>query len=290
MKGIVLAGGTGSRLWPITLATSKQLLPIYNKPLIYYPISVLMQAGIREILIITSPVDQKSFRALLGDGSAFGLKFSYLVQEKPEGIAQSFRIAKEFISEEEVALILGDNLFYGAGLNQILQEGFSRKGARVFTYQVSNPVEYGVLNLDENDEPISVEEKPTNPKSNLAITGLYFFDKKVVEYAQEITPSKRGELEITDIMQIYIEEKNLEFVRLPAGVAWLDTGSPNSLSDASQFVRVLEERTGKKIACLEEIAYENGWLNTAELKSRVDFYARSNYGEYLSTILKSTNK
>ena len=290
MKGIVLAGGTGSRLWPITLATSKQLLPIYNKPLIYYPISVLMQAGIREILIITSPVDQKSFRALLGDGSAFGLKFSYLVQEKPEGIAQSFRIAKEFIAEEEVALILGDNLFYGAGLNQILQEGLSRKGARVFTYQVSNPVEYGVLNLDENDEPISVEEKPTNPKSNLAITGLYFFDKKVVEYAQEITPSKRGELEITDIMQIYIEEKNLEFVRLPVGVAWLDTGSPNSLSDASQFVRVLEERTGKKIACLEEIAYENGWLNTIELKARVDFYARSNYGEYLSTILKSTNK
>ena len=290
MKGIVLAGGTGSRLWPITLATSKQLLPIYNKPLIYYPISVLMQAGIREILIITSPVDQKSFRALLGDGSAFGLKFSYLVQEKPEGIAQSFRIAKEFISEEEVALILGDNLFYGAGLNQILQEGLSRKGARVFTYQVSNPVEYGVLNLDENDQPISVEEKPTNPKSNLAITGLYFFDKKVVEYAQEITPSKRGELEITDIMQFYIKEKNLEFVRLPAGVAWLDTGSPNSLSDASQFVRVLEERTGKKIACLEEIAYENGWLNTAELKSRVDFYALSNYGEYLSTILKSTNR
>ena len=290
MKGIVLAGGTGSRLWPITLATSKQLLPIYNKPLIYYPISVLMQAGIREILIITSPVDQKSFRALLGDGSAFGLKFSYLVQEKPEGIAQSFLIAKEFIAEEEVALILGDNLFYGAGLNQILQEGLSRKGARVFTYQVSNPVEYGVLNLDENDEPISVEEKPTNPKSNLAITGLYFFDKKVIKYAQEITPSKRGELEITDIMQIYIEEKNLEFVRLPAGVAWLDTGSPNSLSDASQFVRVLEERTGKKIACLEEIAYENGWLNTTELKARVDFYARSNYGEYLSTILKSTNK
>ena len=290
MKGIVLAGGTGSRLWPITLATSKQLLPIYNKPLIYYPISVLMQAGIREILIITSSVDQKSFRALLGDGSAFGLKFSYIVQEKPEGIAQSFRIAKEFIAEEEVALILGDNLFYGAGLNQILQEGLSRKGARVFTYQVSNPVEYGVLNLDENDEPISVEEKPTNPKSNLAITGLYFFDKKVIEYAQEITPSKRGELEITDIMQIYIEEKNLEFVRLPAGVAWLDTGSPNSLSDASQFVRVLEERTGKKIACLEEIAFENGWLNTTELKARVDFYARSNYGEYLSTILKSTNK
>lgn len=290
MKGIVLAGGTGSRLWPITLATSKQLLPIYNKPLIYYSISVLMQAGIREILVITSPVDQKSFHALLGDGSDFGLKFSYSVQEKPEGIAQSFRIAKEFIAEEEIALILGDNLFYGAGLNQILQEGLSRKGARIFTYQVSNPVEYGVLNVDENEEPISVEEKPTNPKSNLAITGLYFFDKKVVEYAEKITPSKRGELEITDIMQIYIQENNLEFVRLPAGVAWLDTGSPNSLSDASQFVRVLEERTGKKIACLEEIAYENGWLNTTELKARVDFYARSNYGEYLSTILKSTNK
>ena len=204
MKGIVLAGGTGSRLWPITLATSKQLLPIYNKPLIYYPISVLMQAGIREILIITSRSDSDSFRALLGDGSAFGLEFSYLVQEKPQGIAQSFLIAKNFIGESQVALILGDNLFYGAGLNNILPENLVNKGARIFTYQVSNPVEYGVLNLDKNQNPISVEEKPKNPQSNLAITGLYFFDSKVIDYANKIVPSKRGELEITDIMQIYI--------------------------------------------------------------------------------------
>lgn len=286
MKGIVLAGGTGSRLWPITLATSKQLLPIYNKPLIYYPISVLMQAGIREILIITSRSDSDSFRALLGDGSAFGLEFSYLVQEKPQGIAQSFLIAKNFIGESQVALILGDNLFYGAGLNNILPENLVNKGARIFTYQVSNPVEYGVLNLDKNQNPISVEEKPKNPQSNLAITGLYFFDSKVIDYANKIVPSKRGELEITDIMQIYINSDDLEFVRLPSGVAWLDTGSPNSLSDASQFVRVLEERTGKKIACLEEIAFERGWLTHIELKARVDFYARSSYGEYLSTILK----
>jgi len=286
MKGIVLAGGTGSRLWPITLATSKQLLPIYNKPLIYYPISVLMQAGIREILIITSQSDEDSFRALLGDGSTFGLKFTYLVQEKPQGIAQSFLIAKDFIGESQVALILGDNLFYGAGLNHILPEKLVNKGARIFTYQVSNPVEYGVLNLDKDQNPISVEEKPKNPKTNLAITGLYFFDSKVVDYANKIVPSKRGELEITDIMQIYIDSDDLEFIRLPLGVAWLDTGSPNSLSDASQFVRVLEERTGKKIACLEEIAFERGWLSHVELQARVDFYARSSYGEYLSTILK----
>jgi glucose-1-phosphate thymidylyltransferase len=285
MKGIVLAGGTGSRLWPITLATSKQLLPIYNKPLIYYPISVLMQAGIREILIITSRSDEESFRTLLGDGSAFGLKFSYLVQEKPQGIAQSFLIAKNFIGDSQVALILGDNLFYGAGLNNVLPEKLVNKGARIFTYQVSNPVEYGVLNLDKDQNPISVEEKPKNPKSNLAITGLYFFDSKVVGYANEIVPSKRGELEITDIMQIYINSEDLEFIRLPSGVAWLDTGSPNSLSDASQFVRVLEERTGKKIACLEEIAFEKGWLSPIELKARADFYARSSYGEYLNTIL-----
>jgi glucose-1-phosphate thymidylyltransferase len=286
VKGIVLAGGTGSRLWPITLATSKQLLPIYNKPLIYYPISVLMQAGIREILIITSRSDADSFRALLGDGSAFGLKFSYLVQEKPQGIAQSFLIAKNFIGESQVALILGDNLFYGAGLNNILPQNLLNKGARIFTYQVSNPVEYGVLNLDKNQNPISVEEKPENPQSNLAITGLYFFDSKVIDYANKIVPSKRGELEITDIMQLYINSDDLEFIRLPSGIAWLDTGSPNSLSDASQFVRVLEERTGKKIACLEEIAFERGWLSHLELKARVDFYARSSYGEYLSTILK----
>ena len=287
MKGIVLAGGTGSRLWPITLAVSKQLLPIYNKPLIYYPISVLMQAGIREILIITTPGDQKAFQSLLGDGSSFGLLFTYAIQENPKGIAQAFIIGKEFIGNDEVALILGDNLFYGVSIEKELTSKLIDKGARIFTYNVANPTEYGVLNLDSNFEPISVEEKPKNPKSNLAITGLYFFDAKVTEFANEIKPSKRGELEITEIMQLYINNKDLEFVKLPTGVAWLDTGSPNSLSDASQFVRVLEERTGKNIACLEEIAYSKGWISISDLSNRVSFYGDSSYGKYLNNVLNS---
>ena len=286
MKGIVLAGGTGRRLWPITLATSKQLLPIYNKPLIYYPISVLMQSNIKDILIITTPNDQKAFQKLLGDGNEFGIKIAYGIQENPGGIAQSFQIAKKFIGKENVALILGDNLFYGAGLDLELPKKLSGKGARIFTYQVSNPTEYGVLNIDNRDNPVSVEEKPKNPKSNLAITGLYFFDSKVVEYANQIKPSARGELEITSIMQIYIDNQDLEFVRLPTGVAWLDTGSPNSLSDASVFVRVLEERTGKKIACLEEIAYFKGWLNKNKLIDRINYYGDGDYGRYLSTIIE----
>lgn len=287
MKGIVLAGGTGTRLWPITISTSKQLLPIYNKPLIYYPISILMQAGIREILIITTPDDQKSFRKLLGDGSAFGISLSYATQVKPEGIAQAFLIAKDFIGGDEVALILGDNLFYGAGLEDELPKQLAHKGAKIFTYQVSNPVDYGVLNLDQNGLPLLVEEKPRNPTSDLAITGLYFFDSKVVQYAETITPSARGELEITGLMQKYIENTDLEFVRLPLGVAWLDTGTPNSLSDASLFVRVLEERTGRKIACLEEIAHKNKWINDEQLQSRVSYYGKSDYGSYLQTILKN---
>jgi glucose-1-phosphate thymidylyltransferase len=286
MKGIVLAGGTGRRLWPITLATSKQLLPIYNKPLIYYPISVLMQSNIKDILIITTPNDQKAFQKLLGDGNEFGIKIAYGIQENPGGIAQSFQIAKKFIGKENVALILGDNLFYGAGLDLELPKKLSDKGARIFTYQVSNPTEYGVLNIDNLDNPVNVEEKPKNPISNLAITGLYFFDSKVVEYANQIKPSARGELEITSIMQIYIDNQDLEFVRLPTGVAWLDTGSPNSLSDASVFVRVLEERTGKKIACLEEIAYFKGWLNKNRLIDRINYYGDSDYGRYLSTIIE----
>lgn len=284
MRGIVLAGGTGSRLWPITLATSKQLLPIYNKPLIYYPISVLMQSHIKEILVITTPGDQKAFCDLLGNGNEFGIDISYAVQKNPEGIAQAFQIAKNFIEENQVALILGDNLFYGAGLDQVLPKKLVDKGARIFTYQVSNPKEYGVLNIDDN-KPISVEEKPQNPKTNLAITGLYFFDSKVVEYANKIKPSARGELEITSIMQIYIENQDLEFVELPTGVAWLDTGNPNSLNDASTFVRVLEERTGKKIACLEEIAYLNGWISKNQLIDRIEHYGNSDYGKYLSSIL-----
>jgi glucose-1-phosphate thymidylyltransferase len=285
MKGIVLAGGTGRRLWPITLATSKQLLPIYNKPLIYYPISVLMQCNIKEILIITTLGDQEAFCNLLGNGNEFGIDITYAIQENPSGIAQAFQIAKDFIGKDQVALILGDNLFYGAGLDQVLPKKLMAKGARIFTYQVSNPTEYGVLNIDNHEKPISVEEKPKNPKSNLAITGLYFFDSKVVEYTNMIKPSARGELEITSIMQIYIENQDLDFVRLPAGVAWLDTGNPNSLNDASVFVRVLEERTGKKIACLEEIAYFNGWLSKNKLIERINYYGNSDYGKYLSTII-----
>lgn len=282
----MLAGGTGTRLWPITIATSKQLLPIHNKPLIYYPISILMQAGIREILVITTPEDQKTFQKLLGDGSAFGLSFSYATQAKPAGIAEAFLIAEDFIGDEKIALILGDNLFYGSGLEDELPKQLSQKGAKIFTYQVSNPIEYGVLNLDQNGSPLFVEEKPQNPTSNLAITGLYFFDSKVVKYAKIITPSARGELEITGIMQKYIDDDDLEFVRLPLGVAWLDTGTPNSLSDASIFVRVLEERTGRKIACLEEIAHKNRWIDDEQLESRISHYGKSEYGRYLQKIME----
>lgn len=284
MKGIVLAGGTGKRMWPMTIATSKQLLPVHNKPLIFYPISVLMHADIREIALITTPYDQIFFQKLLGDGSAFGLKISYLVQENPEGIAQSFIIAKEFIGKDDVALILGDNLFYGSNFLEILSKKIKKKGATIFTYSVSNPSEYGVLNLDSEDKPTLVEEKPSNPKSNLAITGLYFFDNKVVQYAETIKPSKRGELEITEIMQIYVDDMDLDYVKLPTGTVWLDTGTPNSLSDASQFVRVLEDRTGKKIACLEEISYNKRWITKSELQIRVKYFGNSSYGKYLESL------
>lgn len=282
----MLAGGTGTRLWPITIATSKQLLPIHNKPLIYYPISILMQAGIREILVITTPEDQKNFQKLLGDGSAFGISFSYATQAKPAGIAEAFLIAEDFIGDEEIALILGDNLFYGSGLEDELPKQLTKKGAKIFTYQVSNPIEYGVLNLDQNGSPLFVEEKPKKTTSNLAITGLYFFDSKVVKYAKTISPSARGELEITGIMQKYIDEGDLEFVKLPLGVAWLDTGTPNSLGDASLFVRVLEERTGRKIACLEEIAHKNRWIDDKQLESRIANYGKSEYGRYLQKIME----
>jgi glucose-1-phosphate thymidylyltransferase len=285
MKGIILAGGTGKRLWPITLATSKQLLPIHNKPLIYYPISILMQSNIREIAIITTVEDKVLFQKLLGDGSQFGLKFSYLVQENPAGIAQAFIIAKDFIGDDNVGLILGDNLFYGSGLFEILPKGLTEKGSKIFTYHVSNPSDYGVLTIDENKKPIMIEEKPKNPKSNLAITGLYFFDNKVIKYAEKIKPSARGELEITEIMQIYLDNDDLHSVNLPAGTAWLDTGTPNSLSDATQFVRVMEDRTGKKIACLEEIAFVNGWINRQNLIDRIKYFNGSSYGNYLESIL-----
>lgn len=285
MKGIVLAGGTGTRLWPLTIATSKQLLPIHNKPLVYYPISVLMLAGIQEIMLVTTPEDQESFQKLLGDGSAFGISITYAVQAKPEGIAQAFLIAENFISGDHVALILGDNLFYGTALEEELPNQLNYKGAKIFTYQVSNPVEYGVLNLDKNGNPVSVVEKPENPLSDLAITGLYFFDSKVVQYAKELRPSARGELEITGIMQKYIDKNDLEFVKLPLGTAWLDTGTPNSLGDASLFVRVLEERTGRKIACLEEISFKNGWIGEQQVRLRISLFGKSEYGRYLQKIL-----
>ena len=285
MKGIILAGGTGKRLWPITLATSKQLLPIHNKPLIYYPISILMQSNIRDIAIITTSDDKVSFQKLLGDGSQFGLKFSYLVQENPGGIAQAFIIAKNFIGADNVGLILGDNLFYGSGLFEILPKGLIAKGSKIFTYHVSNPSDYGVLTIDENGNPMEIEEKPKNPKSNLAITGLYFFDNKVIGYAEKIKPSARGELEITEIMQIYLDNDDLHYINLPSGTAWLDTGTPNSLSDATQFVRVMEDRTGKKIACLEEIAFANGWINRQNLIDRIKYFNGSSYGIYLQSIL-----
>ena len=285
MKGIILAGGTGKRLWPITMATSKQLLPIHNKPLIYYPISILMKSNIRDIAIITTSDDKVSFQKLLGDGSQFGLKFSYLVQENPGGIAQAFIIAKNFIGDDNVGLILGDNLFYGSGLFEILPKGLIAKGSKIFTYHVSNPSDYGVLTVDENGNPMEIEEKPKNPKSNLAITGLYFFDNKVIGYAEKIKPSARGELEITEIMQIYLDSDDLHYINLPSGTAWLDTGTPNSLSDATQFVRVMEDRTGKKIACLEEIAFANGWINRQNLIDRIKYFNGSSYGIYLQSIL-----
>lgn len=244
-----------------------------------------MQANIREILIITTPEDQDSFKKVLGDGSNFGIQISYASQSKPEGIAQAFIIAEEFIGNHEVALILGDNLFYGSALEHNLIIPMNNKGARIFTYQVANPEDYGVLNIDDEKKPISVEEKPKVPKSNLAITGLYFFDSQVVNLAKTITPSSRGELEITSIMQKYIEDENLEYVSLPTGVAWLDTGTPNSLNDAAQFVRVLEERTGRKIACLEELGFKRGWLDRETLNSRIDYYGNIDYGKYLRSIL-----
>lgn len=285
MKGIILAGGTGKRLWPITLATSKQLLPIHNKPLIYYPIAILMQSNIRDIAIITTSDDKALFQKLLGDGSQFGLKFSYLVQENPGGIAQAFIIAKNFIGDDNVGLILGDNLFYGSGLFEILPKGLTAKGSKIFTYHVSNPSDYGVLTIDGNRKPTVIEEKPMNPQSNLAITGLYFFDNKVIGYAEKIKPSARGELEITEIMQIYLDNDDLQYINLPSGTAWLDTGTPNSLSDATQFVRVMEDRTGKKIACLEEIAFANGWINRQNLIDRIKYFNGSSYGSYLESIL-----
>jgi len=284
MKGLILAGGTGSRLWPITKGVSKQLLPVYDKPMIHYPLSTLMAAGLREILIITTPEDSESFSRLLGDGSAWGMSITYAVQPKPEGLAQAFLIAEDFLAGEAAALILGDNLFYGPRLGRHLSELTSISGGHVFAYEVANPSEYGVVEFDDNGVALSIEEKPANPKSNFAVPGLYFYDASVVEVAKGITPSARGELEITAVNDHYLQAGSLTVTVLERGTAWLDTGTFKSLQDAGEFVRVMEDRTGTKVGCVEEIAWRNGWIDDAKLIRLAEDLHKSGYGSYLAAL------
>jgi len=284
MKGIILAGGSGTRLYPITRGVSKQLMPIYDKPMIFYPISVLLLTGIREILIITTPEDSSQFKRLLGDGSELGCSFSYAIQEAPNGLAQAFVIGEEFIGNDKVALILGDNIFYGSGFSKLLQSFYDVEGAAVFAYEVSDPERYGVVEFDKNFKAVSIEEKPTQPKSNYAVPGLYFYDNSVVEIAKNIQPSQRGEYEITDVNRVYLESGKLKVGVIDRGTAWLDTGTFDSLSDATEFVRVIEKRQGQKIGCIEEVAYRMGFLSREGLNSIADKYQKSGYGEYLRRI------
>lgn len=285
MKGIVLAGGSGTRLHPLTLAVSKQLMPIYDKPMIYYPLSVLMSAGINEILIITTPHDNPSFKTLLGDGTQFGCKFTYAIQEIPNGLAQAFVIGEEFIGKDKVALILGDNIFYGTGLDDLLTQKTNPDGGVVFAYHVSDPERYGVVEFDKNHKAISIEEKPEKPKSNYAVPGLYFYNNNVVKIAKELEPSKRGEYEITDVNKKYLEQGKLEVGILDRGTAWLDTGTHASLMQAGQYVQVIEERQGLKIGCLEEIAYRKGFITKQQLQKLAEPLIKSGYGIYLMDIV-----
>ncbi len=285
MKGIILAGGSGTRLYPLTKVTSKQLLPIYDKPMIYYPLSTLMLAGIRDILIISTPTDLPNFERLLGDGSQFGIQLSYKVQPSPDGLAQAFILGEEFIGDDTAAMILGDNIFYGAGLSQHLKEAAAREdGATVFGYYVEDPERFGVVEFDADGKAVSIEEKPEHPKSNYAVTGLYFYDRKVCERAKQLKPSARGELEITDLNRIYLEEGKLNVITLGRGYAWLDTGTMDSLAEATDFVRMIQAREGIQISALEEIAYNKGWITKETLLESADAYGKSPYGKHLRNV------
>ena len=286
MKGIILAGGSGTRLYPITKAISKQITPIYDKPMIYYPLSVLMLAGIEEILVISTPRDVVVFKELLEDGSDFGLKISYAIQERPNGLAEAFLIGEKFIGNDSCALVLGDNIFYGHGFTGMLKEASSKqKGATIFGYYVNNPKDFGVVEFDEEGKAISLEEKPENPKSNYAIPGLYFYDNTVVEKAKKVKPSKRGELEITTLNEMYLNENNLNVVSLGRGMAWLDTGTHDALLEASNFVKTIQSRQGVMVACPEEIAYRNGWIDKNKIKELAEPLLKSEYGKYLLNLI-----
>ncbi|EGQ9595726.1 TPA: glucose-1-phosphate thymidylyltransferase RfbA [Vibrio parahaemolyticus] len=290
MKGIILAGGSGTRLYPITQGISKQLLPVYDKPMIYYPLSVLMLAGIRDVLIITTPEDQDSFKRLLADGSAFGIKLQYAIQPSPDGLAQAFVIGESFIGQDSVCLVLGDNIFWGPNftpkLKSAVENAKQGKGATVFGYQVKDPERFGVVEFDENRKAISIEEKPSQPKSHYAVTGLYFYDNQVIELAKEVKPSDRGELEITTLNEMYLNKGKLNVEMLGRGYAWLDTGTHESLLEAAQFVETIEKRQGYKIACLEEIAYNQNWLSRTEVEEKAKLMSKNDYGKYLSALLK----
>lgn len=290
MKGIILAGGSGTRLYPLTIAVSKQLLPVYDKPMIYYPLSVLMLAGIREILIITTPHDQGVFIKLLGDGSSVGCRFEYAIQEHPNGLAEAFIIGTDFIGDDKVALILGDNIFYGNGFGTLLRNKTNIEGAAIFAYPVKDPERYGVVEIDENLRAISIEEKPNQPKSKLAVSGLYFYDNRVVEMAKKVQPSARGEKEITTLNQMYMKMNELDVVIMERGMSWFDTGTVDSLDDATEFIRVIQNRQSAMIGCIEEIAYERNFITIEELKSATTKYAKSKYGAYLAELTENKRK